>query len=174
MNRCVIVLVAALAAAGITACGKKESPTPGAKNATVTSSLPDSYWLAAAPPGAKPVGEIRKNAKTGDAVVVNGIVGGRKLPFTEGAAAFTIVDDGVKKCTAGECETPWDFCCEPPDSLKANMVFVEFRDGASPIRTGARGFHGLDSMKNVTVTGEAQRDEAGNVVVVAKGIYVAP
>lgn len=169
------LVVPAIALAGLflASCDKgSTSKTPA--GALPASSVPESFWLTTAPPGAKNVGVVRKDAKTGDTVVVNGIVGGTKRPFTDGAAAFTLVDDGVKKCTEGECESPWDFCCEPPDSLSRNMVIVEFRDGAKPLKTSARGFHGLDHMKNVTVTGEAQRDEAGNVIVVAKGIYVAP
>jgi hypothetical protein len=163
-------LVVAFAASG---CSKKDA----SKNTTAdlpASNLPDSYWLKTAPTGAKPVVEVREKAKTGDQVVVTGIVGGRKQPFTDGAAAFTIVDDSVKKCTMDECETPWDFCCEPPENLKRSMVIVEFRDGASPLKTSARGFHGLDNMKNVVVTGEAKRDDAGNVIVVAKGVFITP
>jgi hypothetical protein len=139
------------------------------------SDLADSYLLKAKPADAKGAAEVRKSAKTGDQVVVTGIVGGRKTPFVDGVAAFTIVDEAAKKCTADECETPWDFCCETPENLAAGSVTIEFRDqGGRPIKTPARGFHGLDNMKTVVVTGEAKRDEANNVVVVANGVFIQP
>jgi hypothetical protein len=154
-------------------CGKDDKGKTDAAQLP-KSDLPDSYHLKTAPPGAKGAAEVRSTAKTGDQVVVAGIVGGRKTPFIAGVAAFTIVDESAKKCTMDECETPWDFCCETPKNLANGSVTIEFRDKGAPIKTNARGFHGLDHMKNVIVTGKAETDEAGNVVVVASGIYVAP
>jgi hypothetical protein len=153
-------------------CDAKKATGEGTK--LPTSQLPDAYWLKTAPAGAKPAAEVREKAKTGDPVVVAGIVGGRKAPFSEGMAVFTIVDKSAKHCTPEECETPWDFCCEPPEALTKGTVTVEFREGGRPLRYNARGFHGLDHMKNVVVTGDAIRDEAGTVLVVAKGIYIEP
>src|SRR5436190_9220969 len=122
-----IFLVAALA--GCTKDAKKKStsePMPA-------SSLPDAFWLKSEPANAKPVAEVRDKAKTGDAVVVAGRVGGVKEPFMKGAAVFTLVDAALKPCT-DECESPWDYCCEPPDRITKNTITVEFRDGASPIK----------------------------------------
>jgi hypothetical protein len=165
-----LVLVAAAAAALVVAACKR-SPEGGPPP---TSALPDRYWLPQAPAGAMQAAEVRAHAKSGEQIVVTGVVGGRKQPFTEGAAAFTIVDDAAKKCTPGECETPWDYCCTPPDQLSASTVVVEFHENGHPIRQGARGYHGLDHMKTVVVAGEARRDDAGNVTVVATGIHVKP
>jgi hypothetical protein len=164
-------LALALALAG---CGKGEK-TKGGSAPLPKSDLPDSYLLAAKPSGAKGAAEVRKTAKTGDQVVVTGVVGGRKTPFVSGVAAFTIVDESAKKCTADECDTPWDFCCETPENLAAGSVTIEFRDkSGAPLKTPAQGFHGLDHMKTVVVTGEAKRDEANNVVVVAHGVFIQP
>lgn len=158
-----------LAVAG---CSKEAKPAGGGQ--LPASNLPDSYWLKAEPAGAKPAAEVREHAKTGDQVVVTGIVGGVATPFTEGVAAFTIVDKSAKPCTPDECPTPWDFCCEDKTKLTKAMVTIEFREKGAAIKTSARGFHGLDHMKHVVVAGEAKRDEAGNVVVVATGIFVQP
>jgi hypothetical protein len=163
-----LVLALILAAALVAGCKKssdsKSAPLPA-------SGLPETYWLATAPAGAKPVAEVREKVKTGEQVVVAGRVGGAKEPFTNGVAAFTLVDASLPPCT-DECSAPWDYCCEPPEKLTKHTITVEFRDGAATIRTNARGFHGLDHLKNVVVTGEARKDDAGNVVIVAKGIHV--
>jgi hypothetical protein len=168
----VVVAAGALAALVLVSCSrdadqKKTGPAPA-------SNLPAKFLLATPPPGAKPVAEVRGSAKTGDQVVVSGIVGGAKEPFASAAAVFTIVDASEKACTPDECEVPWDFCCVPPDRLAKSMVTVEFHEGGGAMKTSARGFHGLDHMKNVVVTGKARRDDAGNVVVVADGIYIRP
>lgn len=169
MTRMMIASVAVLAVLVLGACkSEKKAPLP-------KSGLPDTYHLAAAPTGVRKVPEIKANAKDGEQVVIAGIVGGAKEPFVDGAAVFTIVDASVdNKCTkeADHCPTPWDYCCEPPQSLLDNKLTIEFRDGASPHKTSVRGFHGIDYLKKVVVAGEAKRDAQGNVVVVASGVYV--
>jgi hypothetical protein len=157
---------------GISSCGKSDDAKKAAT--TPASGLPDSFLLKAAPPDAKTVAEVRANAKTGDQVVVTGLVGGSAEPFTSGAAALTLVDASVKACTEDHCPTPWDYCCEPVENLRKNMVTVEFRDKGTLLKTSARGFHGLDHSKTVVVAGEAKRDEAGNVIVHASGVFVKP
>jgi hypothetical protein len=175
MNRTIHVLAGAFLIGTIVCTGCSKADDAKKSSAQLPASqLPDRFWLETAPPGAKPVAEVREKAKAGEKVVVAGVVGGTKKPFIDGVAAFTIVDASAKKCTPDECEAPWDYCCEPPDSLSKKMVTIEFRDGASPIRTSARGFHGLDHMKDVVVTGEVTRDEAGNVSLSATGIHVKP
>ena len=169
------VVACALALAIALAGCSKGDKNKGGSAPLPKSGLPDSYLLATKPSGAKGAAEVRKTAKTGDQVVVTGVVGGRKTPFVTGVAAFTIVDESAKKCTADECDTPWDFCCETPENLAAGSVTIEFRDkSGAPLKTPAQGFHGLDHMKTVVVTGEAKRDDANNVVVVAHGVFIQP
>jgi hypothetical protein len=167
-----LALIAIAITLGISSCKKSDDAKKSAP--PVASALPDSFWLKAAPPDAKPVAEVRASAKTGDKVVVTGIVGGSTEPFTSGAAAVTLVDPGVKSCTEDHCPTPWDYCCEPVENLRKNMVTVEFRDKGTLLKTSARGFHGLDHSKTVVVVGEAKRDEADNVIVHASGVFVKP
>src|SRR5262245_25996234 len=116
------LLVAGLFLAG---CGKDEKGGASETAKLPASGLPESYWLAAAPAVSQPVAEVREKAKTGDSVVVTGRVGGAKEPFTSGVAAFTIVDAVLPPCK-DECETPWDYCCEPVDKLTKHTVTIEF------------------------------------------------
>jgi hypothetical protein len=166
------VPIAIVITLGVWSCSKSDDAKKSAPPAA--SNLPDSFWLKTAPADAKPVAEVRANAKTGDKVVVTGFVGGSTEPFTGGAAALTLVDASVKACTEDHCPTPWDYCCEPVENLRKNMVTIEFREKGTLLKTSARGFHGLDHSKKAVVAGEAKRDEAGNVVVIANGVYITP
>jgi hypothetical protein len=54
------------------------------------------------------------------------------------------------------------------------MVTVEFRGANGVLAAAVRGFHGLDHLKTVVVSGRAEKDDAGNVVVVADSVHVRP
>jgi hypothetical protein len=154
------------------ACG------PAGSNAELPASdVPERFFLASAPPSARPVGEIVASARPGEQVAVTGRVGGAEKVFVDGYAAFTIVDPRVEPCGASkmdDCPTPWDYCCDSPEVMAANALSVELVANGKPLRANARGFHGLDHMKTVVVVGEVARDEAGNVRVLASGLHVQP
>ena len=154
-----------------TACGGGETSA-----AVPSSDVPESFHLAAAPAGARPVSDVVASAKDGDSVVVTGRVGGAEKVFVDGYAAFTIVDAKIPPCGEGkmdECKTPWDYCCDSPDELAKNALSVELVADGKPLAARPRGFHGLDHLKTVTVAGEVDRDAAGNVRVLASGVHVA-
>jgi hypothetical protein len=158
------VLALAVVQAG---CGEAAPPS-------VVSDLPERYLLQSAPEGAQDVGAARAGATDGATVAVRGVVGGSESPFVDGLAAFTIVDPALESCVgeAGGCETPWDYCCVPPETIAENSVTIEFREGDAPVVARARGFHGLDYLATVVVEGAAERDAQGNVTIVASGIRV--
>lgn len=153
------------------ACGR-ESSTPITAAAANKAQLPAMLALAAEPPGARPVKDVVREAKSGDEVVVAGRVG------VEGSdrAYFTLVDPSLQACSEtpleDPCKTPWDFCCTPPDELSRLSALIEFRDGAGLHPGSVLGFDGLDHLKNVVVKGKADKDGSGNLTVVASGIYV--
>ncbi len=172
------VLLAFLA----TACGgggAGSSSAPDASSASGSSpsasgkaALPASVALRAEPAGAKGVGEaIEALAATGP-VVMRGRVG------IEGSdsAYFSLVDLSQKGCIemGDECPTPWDYCCTPADVMAKQSATVEFRVDGKLATGSVLGVHGIDHLKEVVVTGEASKDSAGNVVVVASGIWVKP
>jgi hypothetical protein len=169
-------LLTAAVSALLISCGDK--PPPPAGPGSVSSALPESYFLAAEPAGAVDVLAAKKAVKTGDKVVIVGRVGGAKSVFGDTRAIFTIVDKALKPC--GEdgmpdpCPTAWDYCCEDSTHLRASTATIEFRDGGAVRKTTARGFHGVDHLKTVVVRGVAERDDAGNLTVVADGVFVRP
>ena len=130
--------------------------------------------LASQPAGAKGVAEVRQSAKDGDEVVVTGRVGGDAEPFIDGAAAFTIVDPALQPCPADEgCPTPWDYCCDV-DKTAANKAMVKVVDEQGrTVTTDARKLLNVEPLSEVVVHGRAKRDDAGNLTVLADGVYVS-
>jgi hypothetical protein len=145
----------------------------GDKQSAPTSGLPERFYLAAPPSGAVDVAAARAAAQDGQPVVVRGVVGGTEQPFVAGLAAFTLVDPALKSCVGDGmgCATPWDYCCVDPKKVMESSVTVELREGANPLPHTAQGFHGLDPLTTVIVQGTAERDERGNVTVVASGLH---
>ena len=149
----------------LVACGGEEPKKP----AKTAGAIPESYWSEAALTKATRVRDIRRDAKDGAEVVVTGKV----KDFVSGVAAFTLIDLELKSCSDREgdtCPTPWDYCCEEANVITENTIMVMAHDSnGRPLRTvakGFQGFHGLDHLETVTLTGKASRDKQGNVTVV--------
>lgn len=134
-----------------------------------------AYRLAAAPDGAKGVKAVKEDSKDGDDVIVEGRIGGDTDPWVEGQAAFTVVDKLLKPCNEKDddaCETPWDYCCDS-DLLPEHKALVKVVDAnGKTVGTDARKLLGIKELQTVVVRGKAKRDEAGNLTVLASGIYV--
>ncbi len=116
--------------------------------------LPQGLLVKEALKGATGVGACKKSAKLGDTVTVIGTIGGSRKPFNASRSMFTIVDPGLVKCTEDHCETPWDYCCEPAESLRSNIAMVEIVDGdGKALPFSVKGASGLVPMASVAVTG---------------------
>jgi hypothetical protein len=163
-------MLLALSLPFVTACSKS-APTA----ALPTSTVPGTFFVATSPPSPKSVAEVVASAKDGDQVVVTGRVGGAHKVFVDDYAAFTIVDAKLKACSdneADECKTPWDYCCESPETMAANALSVELVTDGKLLKANPRGFHGLDLLKTVVVQGKVAKDSAGNVRVLATRVHV--
>lgn len=133
------------------------------------------YLLKEEPADAKPVADTKKDAKDGDSVTLVGRIGGSEKPFVDGRASFTIVDTKLVPCSerpGDSCTTPWDYCCDT-DQLPANMASIKLVDDAGKtLAVDAKTGLGLKELQTVVVQGKAKRDEAGNLSVLASGIFV--
>lgn len=134
------------------------------------------YLLAAEPSGAKGVVEVRKDASDGDAIVMVGRIAGSKKPFVDGRASFSVIDLEIKPCGLEDdesCEFPWDCCCTPKNVLFHSMANIKFEgpDGKT-LGVSAKELLGVKEMAIVVVTGKANRDDKGNLTVVANGLHV--
>jgi len=165
------VLLAVVAGCGDTDRGKPVTEGGAKSDPEAAAAVGKMLLLREEPAGAKGVKDVRAGAKTGDEVVVVGRVGGRSEPFTKGLALFLIVDPSLKP--AMECDCPWDYCETPKKDLEPARATVKFVDAdGAPLKVGAREAFGIKELSTVVVKGRAVRDEAGNLVVVANGLFV--
>lgn len=181
MTRFALTLSAAFFALAA-GCGPTDGTPPPSKGAArpgvtgepaAASADGKRLMLPEEPAGSKGVIDIRKSAKDGDEVVVAGQVGGSTKPFTEGRAAFVMVDPSLKP--TAECDCPWDFCEYPKKDLAAARLSVKFVDAdGKTLPAGAKELFGLKELTPVVVKGKVSRDKEDNVVVVASGIHVRP
>ena len=150
-------------------CGSSSQPAaaPAAQGA--------AYRLSDEPQGARGVKEVKDDVQDGDEVVVVGRIGGETNPWVEGQAAFLVVDKSLKPCNENDddaCETPWDYCCDT-DQLPASKAMVKIVDEhGKTVGSDARKLLGLKELQTVVVRGKAKRDEAGNLTVLANGVFV--
>jgi len=147
-----IALAAALAALTILiSCGKKAETASAPQPQSATSWL-----LASMPEGARPVAEVKSSAKEGDTVVVRGRIGGRVEPLTKGSPVFVIMDPSIPTCDELEddhCATPWDYCCEPAESIAANNATVQMVTAQGAPLTADLVAGGLKPQDEVVVIG---------------------
>jgi len=119
-----------------------------------------------------------KKLKAGDAVVVQGRIGGRKDPFIAERSALLLVDPAaVLACDAvpdDPCPTPWDFCCEPQERIAAAAALVQVRgpDGKA-LAQSLKGRGGMSAGDFLVVSGlVADGSSADNLLIDAEHIYV--
>lgn len=154
----------------------KDAMTTGPSTSSTTATVDGSrFLLNEEPEGATGVIKVREEAKDGDEVVLVGRIGGSANPWIGGRAAFSIVDDSLKACSdipGDQCSKPWDYCCET-DKLPSSMALVKVVDGSgSPVKADTKQLLDVKELSTVVIKGKAQRDNAGNLTVLADGVYV--
>jgi hypothetical protein len=139
-----------------------------------TTPTPNTWLLADLPDGALPVAAVKATAREGDHVVVRGRIGGRVDPLSHDVAVFIVVDPVLPSCKAmgDDCKTPWDYCCETPETITANSATVQLVDNnnsALAIDLTTHGFELLDEVVVVGTVGPRPNDAA--LVIRAHGIH---
>lgn len=161
----------------VSGCSQSATSELGATKADKNPPQPSGpqYIAATEPDGAEPVGAARKHVQNGAVVTLVGHIGGSTEPFVSNMAAFTIVDPSVPYCQPEEgCPTPWDYCCTQ-NEVKNNIATVKIVDDqGKPVGEDARQLLAVEELSLVVVTGEAKRDEAGNLTVLASKVFVRP
>ncbi|MFP3422727.1 hypothetical protein R0K19_25495, partial [Bacillus sp. SIMBA_161] len=72
-------------------------------------------------------------AEPGEPITLRARIGGRATPISDDSGVFTVMDLSVPHCgqlADDGCPTPWDYCCEDPDTIKANAATVQIVDTA--------------------------------------------
>lgn len=145
--------------------------------ARAADKLPETLFLKESPTTATDVAELKKTAKAGDEVTLRGQIGGQaKDVFNGSRAMFMVADMKLKSCDkipGDKCETPWDFCCVPANEKAASIAIVQVVDEKGKlVKATLKGENGLDHLKTVVVKGKVAKNEAGNLIVNASGIYI--
>ena len=127
------------------------------------------YELKTEPATGMGVAEVRKSKETD--VVVAGRIGGTAEPIGKTSAIFHLAD--LKLPITEGCDTPWDFCEVPDKELKASRITVKLVDeNGKTVPASVAELFKVKPLSVVVVKGKAQRDDYGNVTVLATGIYV--
>jgi hypothetical protein len=171
MRRNTMLLGLTLAAL-LAGCAENENRSGDASTGGGAAAAGSDYLLASEPAGALGVVEARETIQDGKEITVVGRVGGDPDPFVKGTAAFTIVDLSLKPCPADEgCPTPWDYCCDL-NKLRSHKAMVKVVDEQDSLVTvDAKELLGVEPLATLVVRGRAKRDEAGNLTVLADGVY---
>jgi len=101
------------------------------------------------------------------------VVEGRISNVVKGFATFNLVDAELYYCGKGqaadECKTPWDYCCVDAGERAAATLSVDARGADGKVLAGA--LPGLRLLDLVVVKGRLEKDDHGNVTVVATGWF---
>lgn len=158
-------------------CAGDSSPEPvESANGTSAPAVDGSkFIITEEPEGAKDVIAVREAAEDGDDVVLVGRIGGSENPWIDGRAAFTVVDNSLRACSDIEgdtCRKPWDYCCETSKLPGATALVKVVDESGQSVKTDARELLHVTELSRVIVKGKAVRDDAGNLTVLATGVYV--
>jgi len=161
--------------AALASCTSKSADAPGAGSPSALA-LAERVFATTPPAGARPLAESKQSAKAGDRIVVSARIGGREQPFVDGRAVIVVADTALSMCNEREgdgCPTPWDYCCETPESIVANTATVIVADAAgTPLATSLRGVGGLEPGRAIVVAGTVSENAGGGLVIVAESIHV--
>ena len=149
------------------ACGGESK---GAGGPPQPAAAPLASFVLATDPGEAIAVTAAKAAGVADKVVVTG----RVASVVKGFAVFTLMDAALEYCgqvnKEDNCKTPWDYCCDSQEKRTAHSLLVEVRDGTGqPIATPALPDTRLLDL--VEVRGKLQKDDHGNFVLVADGMF---
>lgn len=172
MYRFTIPAIASLTLASLvlTGCGNESSTAQDAGEPAAPT-----WMLASAPEGARSVTEAKASAAEGERIVLRGRIGGRKVPITADSPVFTVMDLAIPHCgenPADKCRTPWDYCCETPETITTNSATVQIVDEDGKPIAGSPIAQGLEALGEVIVVGTVAPRPSENVLTVrATGIY---
>ena len=132
----------------IAACGRSGTTT-------ITTAAPE--WIVVeAPTGDVSVSHAKAQAAEGETIVIRGRIGGRRDPISTDAATFILVDVAIPSCDqipGDNCPTPWDYCCEPSESMMAGTAAVQIVDETGHVRHVDLKKFGIKPLDTVIVTG---------------------
>ena len=168
-------LVSLICVASLSSCAEEVSSVPETDGPTVSDVDGSAYLLGEEPTGSATVINVREDAEDGDEVVIEGRIGGSRNPWIDGRAAFSIVDETLRACSdipGDNCRYPWDYCCETAKLPNATALIKVVDEDGELVKADAKALLGVKELSTVVIKGKAQRDDAGNLTVLASGVFV--
>jgi hypothetical protein len=155
----------ALSAVVAAGCGGKDT-----RPAPVPPSAAAQALLTSTDPGAALSVRDAKQKAEGERLVVRGRIAER----VPGFVVLTLMDTALPYCgevnPEDNCKTPWDYCCESGDTRRQHALLVEAR-GQDQQPIASPSLPGLDLLDVAKVTGTLQKDQHGNLVLVAESLF---
>jgi hypothetical protein len=133
------------------------------------------FLLDQEPAGAAAVIQVREEAVDGDEITLVGRIGGSVNPWIAGRAAFSVVDESIKACSdipGDGCPTPWDYCCQTHLLPTATALVKIVDEHGELVNADAPDLLNVTELSTVVVQGKAERDDAGNLAILARGVFV--
>ena len=153
----------------LAACGDKPGPKGDAPNNNAPTGGAASLTLASDPGAAVSVVEAKAGGPK-----KNVIVEGRVYDLTKDWAIMKVMEVSMDYCgqenKEEKCPTPWDYCCDTPDDIKANSLLVMAVDSKGETLE-VPAMPGMRLIDKVKITGELTKDEHGNFALIANGIF---
>jgi len=175
MRLVLVIVVASSVSAAVIGCGVGSSVEIPPRAETASTMECSKYTLSKEPDGAIGVIAAREAANHGEPIVVVGRIGGVANPWIEGRAAFTLLDASVDVVPEGTEGKPGAICtgdccaCE----RAASMTLVKLVDeNGQLIAVDARQLLGVAANDVVVIHGKANKDQRGNLVVLADGVFI--
>lgn len=166
MNPCRTTFVLALSLVA-TACGGDTGTTP-------PPAAPASPEVVAKVLANDPGEGVAVLAAKQDGPQERVLVHGRIAAVVKGRAAFTLMDTKLPYCGEVQkedtCKTPWDYCCEKPSTRTEHALAVELR-GTDGKVLATPSLPDLRLLDEVDVVGKLSKDEHGNFVLAAEGVF---
>jgi hypothetical protein len=138
-------------------CGMESGENEKKKRFTVKANLPINFITNQNLGDSLSVVEAKKRADSGEIIIINGFIGGRREPFTAGRASFILGDDSIKTCDeidTDHCPTPWDACCEDRKKILSSTISIQIIDEHTNLLKGTlKGVKGLQPGRKIKVLG---------------------
>lgn len=168
-------LVSLACVASLTGCAEDVNSVPEPDELAIADIDGSAFLLEQEPEGSKTVINVREDAEDGEEVVIEGRIGGSRNPWIDGRAAFSIVDETLRACSdipGDNCRYPWDYCCETAKLPDATALIKVVDEDGELVKADAKALLGVKELSTVVIKGKAQRDDAGNLTVLASGVFV--
>lgn len=169
-----ILLTAVSAVAISTGCGT--APTSPSQSSKAAMNIdPGQFKLSQEPDGAVGVIAARDSAQDGEPLVLVGRIGGSGKPWIDGRAAFTLLDASVSVVAEGEDSGDGEICtgdCCATERLNCTTLVKVVDQQGQLVPMDSRELLGVKESDMVVVEGTAKKDDSGNFVMLAKGVFI--